>query len=156
MPNQLSAQLLSQIFAQESPDPFLTLITISHTTFDNIYLVNNSRSIVSRGNTYAPFPVTLTLPVDDGERGRELSMEFDNVSLELIGKFRSVTKDLRVKIEMILASIPNEVQIAIEDLTIQSISYNKMRISAKLILDNFLNTEISSERYGPSNFPGMF
>jgi len=87
---------------------------------------------------------------------REVSMNFDNVSLMLIGKFRMVTKDIKVKLEMVLASIPDEVQVSLEDLVIQGIVTNRLRISAKLSLDNFLNTEMTSERYTPKNFPGIF
>lgn len=153
----LSPELLAQLYSQESSDPFLTLLTLTHASFVSpIRLVNNQKDIVSRGDTYQSFPVKITLPADDGESAREISMEFDNVSLELLNEIRSVNDNIDVKLEMVLASIPNIVQISIEELKIQSVSYNKSRISAKLYLDNFLNTALSSERYQPSNFPGIF
>ena len=157
MPNSISPQLLSQIFAQESTDPFLTLITLSHPAWsEDVRIVKNIDNVTSRGLVYQAFPVEITLPVDDGETMREVSMNFDNVSLMLIGKFRMVTKDIKVKLEMVLASIPDEVQVSLEDLVIQGIVTNRLRISAKLSLDNFLNTEMTSERYTPKNFPGIF
>ncbi len=57
---------------------------------------------------------------------------------------------------MVLASIPDAIQISFDELKIQSLSYNKTRITAKLFLDSFLNTEMTSERYTPSLFPGLF
>lgn len=158
MANQLSPELIAQLFAQESNDPFLTLITIENEADpgNNIYLVNNQENIISRGITFQCFPVTISLPVDDGESARQVSIDFDNVSLSLIGKFRSVTKGITVKVEMVLASLPDIVQISIENLVVANISYNKMRISVKLVLDNLLNTELSSERYTPDKFPGLF
>lgn len=157
MPNSLSPELLAQIFAQESDDPFLTLITLTHDTFaQDIRLVNNSRDIVSRGDTYRAFPVKIRLPVDDGETARNFTMEFDNASLELIEEVRSVTTQIKVKLEMILASLPDVVQMEQPELSIVSLSYNARSIRANVVLDNFLSTEVTSEKYGPGNFPGLF
>lgn len=154
--NQLSPQLLAQLFAQESSDPFLTLVTLSHDSFDTIRLVNNSVNITSRGDVFTAFPMKIRFPVDDGETARDFTIDFDNVGLELIEEIRTVTTPISVKIELILASIPNEVQISQEDLLIEALTYNDKKISAKIALDNFLSTEMTSERYNPSNFPGLF
>jgi hypothetical protein len=157
MANQLSAQLLAQLFAQESSDPFLTLVTLDHELFSApIYLVNNSENITSRGNVYLSFPMRLRLPIDDGETAKSFEIEFDNVALELIDEIRTVTTEISVTIEMILASMPNDVQISQGELKIQAVSYNARSIVATIIMDNFLNTELTSERYNPSNFPGLF
>jgi len=156
MANTLTPELLAQLYCQESADPFITLITLSHPTFDDIRLVNNTENITSNGLEYISFPVRLRLPMDDGETNREISIEFDNVSLELIEEIRTVTDPISVKLEMVLASIPDEVQFSFTELNIQSLSYNKTRISARLFMDSFLNTEISSEKYTPLTFPGLF
>lgn len=154
--NNLSPKLLAELFGQESSDPFLMLVTVSHPTFDTIYLANNTEDIVSRGVTYTAFPMQITLPGDDGESSREVRIEFDNVSLELIEDFRRINSPPDVKVEMILASDPDTIQLSLEDLKLRNISYNKSRISARLYMDNFLNIELTSERYTPENFPGLF
>jgi hypothetical protein len=156
MSNSLSPSLLAQLYSQESNDPFLTLVTLSHISFSTIRLVNNSKDVVSRGNTFTAFPFKIRLPVDDGETAREIQMEFDNVGLDLITPLRSVTGTVDVNIEMVLASIPNDVQLAVSDLKISTISYNKTKVTAKLYLDNFLNTALTSEKYDPTTFPGLF
>lgn len=157
--NDLSQELLAQLYCQESNDPFLTLITLSHSSFASpIRLVNNSVPIISRGNTYQPFPVVIGLPADDGETDRIVTLQFDNVGLELIDEIRTVNDgvQIQVKLEMILASLPDEVQISLEELKILGVSYNQKIITATLGLDDFLNTELSSERYTPTNFRGLF
>jgi hypothetical protein len=157
MANQLSPQLLAQLFAQESNDPFLTLLTLTHPNFAApLRFVNDNQNITSRGETFLAFPFRLRLPVDDAEQIRNVSIEFDNVSLELVDEIRSVTTAIQVKMEMVLASLPNVVQMSLEELEIQNISYDKFKISATLVIENFLNTEMTSERYNPSNFPGLF
>jgi hypothetical protein len=157
MANSLSPELLAEIFAQESSDPFLTLVTLSHTTFaEDILLVNNSKDIVSRGNTYLAFPMKIRLPVDDGETQRDFSLEMDNASLEFIEEIRTVTSRISVKFEMILASLPDDVQMAQEDLAIVAVTYNSKKISARIAMDSFLGVEITCEKYSPTSYPGIF
>jgi hypothetical protein len=157
MSNTLTNQLLAQMFGQVSDDPFLMLVTVSHTQFPTpLYLVNNTVDIVSRGITYQAFPMEITLPQDDGETTREVSIVFDNVSLFLINELRSVTSPMDVKIEMLLASDPNTVQLSLEELKLRSVTYDKQKVSAKLYMDSFLNVELTSEKYSPTLYPGLF
>lgn len=152
----LTPQLYSQIFSQSSEDPFLPLITLSHPDFDDIRLVNNNEAVTSNGLVYQAYPFKITLPPDDGESTREVSINFDNVGLDLIPLFRTVTDSIEVKIEFVLASLPDEVQISFQELKIQSVNYSNANISARLYLDSFLNTALSSEVYTPTAFPGLF
>ena len=157
MANNLTPELLAQLYTQESNDPFLTLITLTHDSFAGpIRLVNNSEAIVSRGETFLAFPVKIQLPVDDGETGREVKIEFDNVALDLINEIRTVTTPISVTLEMVLASMPDAVQIELAELVLGNLNYNKTRISASLIMDGFLSTELTSEKYTPSAYPGIF
>lgn len=153
--NELSPELKKQIFAQESNDPFLILVTLSTDSFI-ARLVNNTKDIVSRGSTYTAYPFKLTLPVDDGQSARAFQIQLDNASLALIQGLRTVTQNIGVTIEMILASIPDEVQMQFTDLTLSTISYDAKKISATIIMDNFLTVEMTSERYTPSLYPGLF
>ena len=157
MSRELSPQLISQMVSQVSGDPFLMLVTLDHADFDNpYYLVNNSENITSRGQVYTAFPMSIVLPADDNESNREVTIIFDNTGLDLVSDFRLVTSPISVTLELILASLPDVVEISFGDLKIQNISYNKSQISAKLYLDDFLNTEMPSEKYDPTSFPGIF
>lgn len=155
MSNELSTEVKSQIFAQESDDPFLTLVTLDHELF-TARLVNNSTDIVSNSLLYTAIPMRVRLPIDDGETSRDFAIDFDNISLELISNLRAVTGDISVQIDLILASMPDVIQMSHADLRITTITYDKQRISARIVLDNFLNIEMTSERYTPSLYPGMF
>lgn len=154
----LSTNLIAQLYTESSDDPFLTLFTLNHTDWVGpIYLVNNTEAVISNGNTFEPFPVKVTLPHDDGETARKVSIEFDNVSLELIDELRSVTdSSIEVTIEMILASDPDTIEIEIGELKVKTVSYNAQTVKAELYMDDFLNTELSSEKYTPSKYSGLF
>jgi len=98
----------------------------------------------------------VTLPNDDGDTLRQVSITLDNVGLELIDELRTVTDPIDVKIEMILSTLPDDIQIEVNDLKMRNISYDKSTIKATLIVDDFLNTEIAGEKYTPTTFPGLF
>lgn len=155
MSNEISNELKAELFAQESGDPFLTLVTLSHVNFI-ARLVNNNIDIVSNGFTFTAFPMKIRLPMDDGESARDFAIEFDNASLDLITNLRSVTGEIGVKIEMILASIPDVIQISHDDLLVKTVIYDANKITAQIAMDNFLSVEMTGERYSPTNFPGLF
>jgi hypothetical protein len=154
--NQLTDELKAQLFAQESDDPFLCLVTLTHSSFSTIRLVNNSVDILSNGFTFTAFPMKIRMPVDDGETARDFQIDFDNASLALITSLRSVTGDIAVKIDMILASMPDIIQLSFEDLIVRTITYTATKVSARIVMDSFLSVEITSERYTPSIYPGLF
>jgi len=154
--NNISNKLLSEFYGQNSSDPFLMFVTLSHPSFSPIYLVDNTVNLTSRGIEYQAFPMRIRLPVDDGETARAVNIEFDNASLELIEELRSITTPIEVKLEMILASELDSVQIALENLTMTNITYDKQKIMAMLSMDGFLDTELTSESYTPQLYPGLF
>lgn len=157
MANNLSQALLAQLYGQQSDDPFLTLVTLSHPEFaDDIRLVNNTVDITSNGQIYSAFPMNIVPPRDDGETTREVTIVFDNVSLELLDELRTATVSIQVKLDMILASNPDEIQMSLGELKIKTVSYNASTITAQLYLDDFFNTELTSEKYNPTDWKGLF
>lgn len=155
MSNELSIALKAQLFAQNSPDPFLMLVTLTGDDFE-YRLANNTVDIVSGGRVFSAFPMKIQLPADDGENAREFQIEFDNASLLLLRALRSITDPIPCQIDMILASMPDVIQISIPDLKITSITYTKTKVTAKIVLDNFITVAMTSERYTPTAYPGMF
>lgn len=157
MANDISAELLAQFYAQDSEDPFLILVTLNHTTFsDPLRFTSNSEDVISRSETFIAFPFQITMPPDDGETVREVSIVFDNVSREIIDELRSITTPMDVKIELVLASNADFVQIVLDELKSKAVSYNAQTINMKLFLDTFLDVAMTSEKYLPSNYPGLF
>lgn len=144
------------MMSQNSSDPFLTLLRLSHAEFETIYLVNNTEEINHEGNEYIPLGFRFQMTPDDGESSRQVQIEIDNVSLELINSIRTVTTPIDANVRLVLASQPNEIQVEIGELKIKNVTYDRQSIRGILTLDDFLNTEMTSEKYGPENFPGLF
>lgn len=157
MPTQIPQKLLNELMKQESGEVLLTLLTLNHPSFaEPVRIVNDTSDIVSRGILFKAFPFKVVLAPDDGQSKREINIVLDNVSLELIGFFRSVTDRIPANVELIMASLPDEVQMGFDDLAVTNINYNSETISAVLGMDDFLNTEVPSESYTPSLYPGLF
>ena len=159
MPRSLAQPTLTQMFLQESSDPFLMLITITHPDFATIRLVNNNEDITFNGNLFTALAMKIVLPTDDGESVPKMQIALDNVPLELIDEFRSTTTPATVMIEAILASTAataTQAEITIADLAIGGIDYNNRNITANLVLNDFLNQRIPGEVYSPQYYPGMF
>ena len=153
----LTPALLDEFYNRTSGDPFLLLMTFSHASFaSDIRLVQNSEDITSNGNLFSAFPCKIVLPVDDGETQREVTLELDNVGLDLISELRTVTDFIGVNLQMVLASNPDLIEIEVGELKIKNIQYNRKTISATLFQDDFLNSEIPSEKYTPQLYPGIF
>ncbi len=157
MSNNLSPALIAQLYGQISSDPLLILLTLTHDSFGSpIRLVRNTEDVVSRGETFMTFPFQIKLPADDGESNREVNIEFDNVSQELIDELRTVVDPISVLVELVLASDPDFVQTDVKDLKLRNIRYNAQTINATLFMDSFLNVPLTSEKYTPRTFPGIF
>jgi hypothetical protein len=157
MANDISNELKSQLYGQVSDDPFLALFTFSHPSFSSdIRLVNNAEDIVSNGDTYIAYPVQIVLPPDDQESAREVQIQLDNIDLTIISELRGVTTPVQAKVEMVLASLPDTVQYSLEELKLKNISYTTKTITASLVMDDFLGVGLTSEKYNPDNYPGLF
>jgi len=156
MARTLTQPTLTQLFLQESSDPFLMLLTLSHPSYPTIRLVNNNEDIVSRTNTFTALAMKIVLPTDDGESIPKMQIVLDNVPLELMDELRSTTTPANVTIEAVLASRPDIVEILITDLLLSNISYDNRKITATLGLNDFFNQRIPGEIYSPQLYPGMF
>ncbi len=158
MSNQLSNQLIAQMFAQESGDPFLILVTLTHPDFAGpVRLVNNQEDIVSNGETFSAFPMEITLPIDDeSNSAREIQITFANTGLELVDELRGVQTPINVQLDMILASTPDIVEFSFQEFKLRQVSFNQFTIQGSLYMDDFLNTELTSENYSPSIYPGLY
>ncbi len=156
MSRQLSNQLKAQIFAAQSDDPFLTLLTFTHPDLTSIRLVNNQEDIVSRSNTYQAFPFKIAFPTDDGESLPEIQLVLDNASLDLIEPLRTITTPAFIELETVLASTPDVVEFEFTDLELKGIVYNNSTITASLALSDFLGTQIPGEVYDPTRYRGLF
>ena len=153
----LSSALLTQLLSQESGDPLLTLITISHDDWSEpIRLVNNTEDVISNSVTFSKFSFRIGLPNDDVESLKQIQLSVDNTTLEFISLIRSVSTPFTVDVKYVLASIPDITQLEITGLKGRGTGYDMKSIQFTLIIDDIMNVALTSEEYSPSLYPGLF
>lgn len=142
---------------QNTDEVFLWLLTIEHAASSTVFrLVNNLDDVVSRGNTYMAFPFQFVLPEDDGETLPTIQINVDNVSLELIEIIRTYGSGITITSEIVLASAPDNVEYAIEDLTLVDATYNSQSVTLTAQIQDLLNQRFPADDFLPRTFSGMF
>ena len=134
---------------------FLHLLTIT-AQGDVIRLVNNNEEVTSNGNVFQPYPLALSLPVDDGERQPELLLTIDNVDQRLVKAIRELLEPPLVKFEMVLSISPDTVEQTIDFLRADFVSYDSMQIQLRLRPQNILGRRFPYSRYTPSEYADLF
>lgn len=152
-----SPAFVEAVVSQNTDEVFLFLLTLSHVDLPvPIRVVNNTEDVVSVGNTYTAFPFNLVLPQDDGDTLPQVVISLSNVSLEFIDEIRALNGALDVRLDVILASSPDTIEMSISGMKTYTINYDAQNMEAICQVEDVLNMTFPSELYLPSNFPGLF
>lgn len=156
----LSIPARRALFASETGEVFLLLITISHASFTPpIRVVNNTTNITSRGNVFLGCPFQLSLPDEREEQlSSQMQIQIDNVDRKIMEGIRSlpVGATPTVTAELILASDPNTVEQDFPDFTLRQVEYDALVITGSLMVEDMLNERYPQFEFTPVWFPGLF
>lgn len=152
----LSATAIAAAQATETGEVFAFLITIEHDTLSTpLRFTSNNAAIVSRGETYIPFPFDVSL-VD------EIPGELPQVTLTICAVDQSLVDDVRgfqepptVTVELVMASTPDVVEAGAYQLTWRSVKYNAFVIEGTLGPPDTLTSSFPKERFTPRDFPSL-
>lgn len=162
----LSTNAKKALFSQQTSEVFVVLLTISHSSFDRDVLISSDsyellpiagvRGIISRGQEYVYIPFEISLPTEDDSTTARATLSVENVGRELMEAVRSADSAVRVKIEVVLASSPDTVEISIDDFQLNTITYDAFTVSGDLTVEYYDLEPFPSLRFTPGDFPGMF
>lgn len=174
MSRSFSAGAIQQFFAREADDPLILLVTITAPNdvpgndvlrFANGWIERLSGletdatitayGVVSRSENYVFLPMEITLPSEDDAAPRA-QITLHDVTREAMPLIRSVTSAPTVKLELVLASDPDTVELAFDGLNMTAISYNRDTITAQLVADNLALEPFPAHTFTPAYFPGLF
>jgi hypothetical protein len=152
----LSPKALESMFAANTDEVWLLLVTIQHPTLTTpLRFVNNLESVTSRGNLFVAFPFEIELPGQDPENIGEARIKLDNIDRSIVTTLRAMTEPPTVTFEIILASQPDVVEAAFEGLTLRNSTYDALSVSGILRFEDIVSEPVSVQMT-PGRFPAMY
>ena len=158
MSRSLSTTLKAQINGQNSNDPLIPLIEISHADITTLRFADNGENITSNSNTYNAFPFNIAIPNDTEKSIPRVTLAIDNVDRQLVQAVRSITAGgdyPDVKLSLVLASTPDTVEASF-DFKLKSASYDRFIVSGVLSYEDILSESFPQKRFTPDLYPGIF
>lgn len=162
----LSNAAKAAIFAQQTDEVFITLVTINHPTFTTpvriasdpfeLLPVAGVRGVISRGEEFIYLPFVIELPAQDDTGVAKARISVDNISREIVAAVRRATSALLITIEIVLASDPDTPEISIEDFRLDRVTYDALTVSGDISVEYFDLEPFPARRFTPSDFPGIF
>ncbi len=162
----LSNAAKSALYAQQSDECFIMLLTIEHPNFtapirvasDNQTLLPDAgvRGVLSRSMEFIYLPFNIELPTQDDSGIARARISVDNISREIVAAVRQANSALAITIEIVLASDPDTVEVSIEDFRLDRVTYDALTVSGDISVEYFDLEPFPSRRFTPSDFPGIF
>jgi hypothetical protein len=167
MPRSVSMTFRAAMNAQETGEIPVALLTITHPDLDDpIYISGDPTErlttdplvygTTSRSNDYLFIPFRLNLPDDHDETAPQASIEISNVMREHISLMRSIVLPAVVKMEIVLASDPDEVEITFPAFEITKVDYDANVMTMSLSMDPLITEPFPGHSFTPADFPGLF
>lgn len=166
MSRNLSPNAKRAVFSQQTDEVFIVLLTINHPSFteparvssDPFELLPNAnvRGVISNGIEYPFLPFTISLPQQDDTGTARATLAIDNIDRRIVAAARGANSALDVKIEIVLASDPDTVEMSIDKFKLEKVTYDAFTVSGELSVQYFDLEPFPSKRFTPSDFPGMF
>lgn len=166
----MSPEAIKQMFSPDSDADLITLLTfyenngttvlarltnsytkrISETDYEVLY------GVTSRGDDYLFLPFEITLPSEEEANAPRCSVVLHDVTRYLTPIIRTITKPVKVKIELVLNKSPDTVEVLFEDFEIRNFVYTAEQVTAELAMVSLDREPFPMYSYTPQFNPGMF
>jgi hypothetical protein len=154
----ISATAKRAIFAGQTGEVFVCLLTLSHPSLDvPIRVCNDAVSVTSNAVEFIPYPFQLVLPDEDDGVAPQVTLEIDNVDRQIVAAVRRANGEpISVELSIVLASQPDIVEAGPFSFKLRSVNYDKSVVSGTLQFEDLLNEPMPGDTMTPSRFPGLF
>jgi len=163
----VSDRFREAVYAQETDEVPICLLTVTHETLDDpIYISSDPTTRLSdepliygtdsRGEQYIFLPFEFTLPDDKSDSAPRVLLTMDNINRELVALLRSFSTPPSVKLEIVLASDPDVVEITVPVLQMSDSTFEDHTISSTTVADPLINEPHPAGQFTPGAFPGLF
>lgn len=157
MSRNISAGTRQALFAAETAEAFIILLTFAHESLaEPIRVCSDSMDTVSRGNAYVAYPFELTLPDDDESRAPRARLVIDNVDRQIVATLRGLATSPVLTLEIVRTAAPDVVEAVFHDFRLRNVRYDSHVIEADLTIEDFTAEPYPAGSFCPSLFPGIF
>jgi len=154
--SELTSEGVKQAYAQESTSAYLLLYTITGEDLPaTLYLACNNEDVLSNGNTFVATSIEGVLPEDSLDEQPKAKIQIGNVDRAISDALLTVSQPVFVKIQVVLSTAPDDVQLEIDELQLRNFQYDALFLSADLHPHDILSQQIPADRYDATQFPGM-
>jgi hypothetical protein len=156
-PRSLSSTAAAALYAPETGEVFLMLLTIAHAALTpSLRFANNTVDVMSRGDTYLGWPFQMMLPSELDDQLPTVTLQIDNVDRRIMEGVRALTSPPSVMLEVVLASSPDTVEAGPFAFTLRGCDYDALVVSGSLSFEDVLNEPYPAQTFTPGRFPGLF
>lgn len=121
------------------------------TTDDNIVY-----GIPSRGYNYLFFPMQIMLPDESENSAARCSITMYDVTKYIMPVARSINGRPKIKLELVLTSSPDTVEISFSNLYVTNFTYSVDKVVADLSMIDYEVEPFPQYSFTPVHFPGLF
>ena len=153
---ELTADGVREAYAQETASAYIILYTITGEDLPaTLYLAANNENVISNGNTFLASNITGILPEDSLDEQPKAQVQIGNVDRQISDALLLVSQAVYVKIQVVLSTVPDDIQLEIEDLQLRDFRHDALTLSADLHPHDILSQQIPADRYDNTQFPGL-
>jgi hypothetical protein len=153
----LSSTAIQALFAAETDEVFVVLITISHPELSTLLRVcSDAINTTSRSNVFYAYPFDIALPSDEEGAPPQAQITIDNVSQEITNAIRAISSPADFLLEVVRAAAPDTVEVSWRNFKLRNIKGDAAQISGDLTVDDTTREPFPAYTFSPSEFPGLF
>lgn len=167
MSRTLSSNFREAAFAQESDEVPIFLLTITHASLATpIYLSTDSTTrlssdplvygTVSRSIQFLFAAIEFNIPNEEDKSPPRSKLTIQNITRGLIPLARSVSTPPSVKIECVLASALDTVEMTWPAMDMSNLQYDAGQLVFDLTMDAMTTEPFPAGTFSPAYFPGLF
>ena len=166
MSRTLSSNYTQSANAQESPRCHIHLLTVTGDGLSEplricdvpheVLPIAGVRGVVSRGAEFVYLPFEITLPSQDESGVSRVSLSIDNTNRQIVLAVEQAGGRLNATVELVLDNALDAVEIAINNLILERITYDAQSVTADVEIRSLAREPFPKGRIVPSLFPGIF
>lgn len=154
----LSTTATTALHRVDDPVGILELLTITGGGIATpIRVVNDTRDVVSNGNTFLALPFQLNLPKDAAREVPRAQLRLDNIGRELTQELEALQPgaELMATIQVVYRATPNVIEYAFTA-PLSDVSVDVFSVSASIGPTDLMRRPAVDIRFDPLTAPGLF